>query len=501
MKRFLEKCIGGECVSIKENVVFSGKLVCIDDLKVDNRAEIYINEFHQGIITLYRISRDIVNLVQEEKNQYLVIELEDAGIITAIGLIFKSLSSVGDNCFKLDIQADILCKGERAYTSSSKFQAIQFEITEGNELIGLCPYDINKNFEDILYYRKINIPINLENKIVQLENGKLMFSVYPEYQYSKESFSIGFSHRISWKFDSPIDMEQIRKNLYIIADFFSVLAGESVTINSLNCEERDKMVQVIGICNFPKERFNILKNDTLDSTSFKRGSLYKITDFQNLGQALKWWFANYEKLYNAQQAYGRILLDEEVQIATVNKFLAAMQLIEGYAQANENKEIEIKEFEEKKNEIVSKLENEEDKELVRKGLEYAGISFRKAVKDYLYKGCNCFVEISKTKFIKEREKLIDDIVNDRNFYTHSSNRMPAMMKFDDLLNVASLCKELYRIISLKDMGMDTEVIKQRVKNNRLCYWMIKNIMGIEITTNNLQLTKFDEAMNLFSDRG
>ena len=36
----------------------------------------------------------------------------------------------------------------------------------------------------------------------------------------------------------------------------------------------------------PKEKLNILKNDTIDSTSFKRGSLYKVTDFQNLEQAL-----------------------------------------------------------------------------------------------------------------------------------------------------------------------------------------------------------------------
>ena len=289
-----------------------------------------------------------------------------------------------NNCFKLELQADVLFKGERAYTNISKFQEIHYEITEGNELIGLCPYDVNKNYEDILFYRKIDIPINVENKIVKLENGELTFCVYPKYQYSKEAFSIGFAHHIIWKFDCAIDMEQIRKNLYIITDFFSVLAGESITVNSLNCVENDKLVEVIGICNFPKEKLNILKNDTIDYTSFKRGGLYKITDFQNLEQAMKYWFSNYKKIYNAQQAYGRILLDEDVKIVTINKFLAAMQLIEGYTQAYTDEEKEIKKFEEKKNEIISKLESEEEKELVGKGLGYSGISFRKAVKDYPY---------------------------------------------------------------------------------------------------------------------
>ena len=89
------------------------------------------------MITLYRVSRDIVNLVREEINQYLVIELEEGEMITAVGLNFKSASGGMDNCFKLELQADILFKGERAYTNTSKFQEIRFEITEGNELIGL----------------------------------------------------------------------------------------------------------------------------------------------------------------------------------------------------------------------------------------------------------------------------------------------------------------------------------------------------------------------------
>ena len=470
-----------------------------NELIVDNRAEIHINKFYQGSITLYKVSRDIVNLVREEIDQYLVIELEEGEKITAVGLNFKSASGGMNNCFKLELQADVLFKGERAYTNISKFQEIHYEITEGNELIGLCPYDVNKNYEDILFYRKIDIPINVENKIVKLENGELTFCVYPKYQYSKEAFSIGFAHHIIWKFDCAIDMEQIRKNLYIITDFFSVLAGESITVNSLNCVENDKLVEVIGICNFPKEKLNILKNDTIDYTSFKRGGLYKITDFQNLEQAMKYWFSNYKKIYNAQQAYGRILLDEDVKIVTINKFLAAMQLIEGYTQAYTDEEKEIKKFEEKKNEIISKLESEEEKELVGKGLGYSGISFRKAVKDYLYKGCNCFTDLSRTKFMKEKEKLINDIVNDRNFYTHSSNRVSATMEFDDLLNVASLCKELYRIISLKDMGLDTEIIKQRSQTNRMCYWLMKSIMKIEIENDTLQLGEFDSAMRYFSD--
>ena len=197
----------------KTNKAFSGKLLCIGDLKLNNSVEIYINEYHQGIVTIYRVSREIVTMAQE-KLKYLVMELENGEKITALGLNFESTTGKSGYEFELKLQADILLIGKNAYTDTFEFQEIHFEITEGNELIGLCPYDINKNYADILFCRKIDVPIHVENKNVQLENGELMFSVHPKYQYSKESFSIGFEHCITWKFESAIDMEQIRK-IYI----------------------------------------------------------------------------------------------------------------------------------------------------------------------------------------------------------------------------------------------------------------------------------------------
>ena len=119
-------------MSIEAGGAFSGKLESIDGLKLNNRAEIHINKYYQGIITLYRVSRKIVNMAQE-KIEYLVIKLENEEKITAIGLNFKSASGGVNNCFKLELQADILLKGKMAYANTSKFQEIYFEITEGNE--------------------------------------------------------------------------------------------------------------------------------------------------------------------------------------------------------------------------------------------------------------------------------------------------------------------------------------------------------------------------------
>ena len=50
------------------------------------------------------------------------------------------------------------------------------------------------------------------------------------------------------------------------------------------------------------------------------------------------------------------------------------------------------------------------------------------------------------------------------------------------------------------MGLDTVIIKQRSQTNRMCYWVVKNIMKIEIENDNLQFGGFDMAMRHFSDK-
>lgn len=486
-------------MKVKSGKMLSGKLAYIDGIKIDNRADIYIDEYYQGNITLYGISKEIAIKLHDKKCDYLVIELECRGILTVLDVCF--VSSVGNesNVFKIKLLGKILLKSEKSYTNTSKFKNVKFQITDGNELIGLCPYNLNENHEDILMYRNVNIPIQIKSESIQIKNDELNFSVFPRYEYSKAAFSIGFDHAIIWKFGSAIDIKQIRENLYMLADFFSILAGETITINSLQLIEEDYVVDVIGICNFPKENLNFLENNKIDTTAFKRCALYKISDFEGLKQALSYWFDNYSKIYNAQQAYKRILLDEEVNIVTINKYLAAMQLIEGYAQAYVDEEKEVQEFERKKNEIINKLENDDEKELLKNGLGFSGVSFRKAVKDYLHKGYNCIEVISKNKLANEKESLIQNIVEDRNYYTHSSNRKSAVMCFDDLLNVANLCKELYRIISLNDMGLDCERIKVRSLYNRKFYCLLQSLLEIKIKYNDVRFTEFDGAMRYFSD--
>lgn len=98
---------------------------------------------------------------------------------------------------------------------------------------------------------------------------------------------------------------------------------------------------------------------------------------------MNYWFEHYEALFNAQQAYSRIIQDEEMNIIPINRFLAAMQLIEGYSQAYIDEEQEIVEFIKNKERIIAKLTEQEEKELVNNGLGFSGIFFRKATTNFI----------------------------------------------------------------------------------------------------------------------
>lgn len=65
--------------------------------------------------------------------------------------------------------------------------------------------------------------------------------------------------------------------------------------------ELSNSVDYIGICNFPKDKLKSLDNSGIDTTSYKRVSVFKLSDFPDLEKAMNYWFGNYKTLLNANQ--------------------------------------------------------------------------------------------------------------------------------------------------------------------------------------------------------
>lgn len=494
---------------------YSGKICFLNDEEVDFRAEIQFNEYNQGIITIYGASREIFLNAKHGKYHSIIMLLENKEYISIFDLFIKE-GSVNTRCideepdfagWTITVVSSAILKGNKPYSTEDTFQELFLEITDGCELIGLCPYDFRKNYLDILMYKSIEIPIQESRISVNTVEGEFCFFVYPEYKWSKDSFSMGFAHKIQFKPIKSLNVMEIREILNRVTSFFTILCGETVTINKLSVAEQANSkadrVNFIGICNYEKDKLNALDNSGIDTTSFKRVSIFKISDFSDLEKTMNFWFEHYEILYNAQKAYSRILLDEELKAVSVNRFLAAMQLIEGYSQAYADEKKELEDFEKWKTDFLLKLENmenikEEDIETVRDGLGFSGISFRKAVKNFFYIGCNYIETMSKTAFFEKHNALIDNIVNDRNFYTHSSNRITVRLDFNEMINVASICKELFRILLLKEMGIKQSLLIQRFGHNRVSAAIFEQILGIKFC----MLEKnpnYDDMMRNFMD--
>ena len=363
---------------------YSGRVCFLDDVEVDFRAEIQFNEYSQGVITIYDVTREI--LISTKKGEYdsAVILLDNKEYISVFDLYVKEGTGStkivnGEPVFsegEMVIISSAILKGKKYFRKEDTFNQLEIEITDGVELIGICPYDFNSNYFDLIMWKDINIPVRQSTISVNTIIGETEFSVFPKYEYCKDLFSIGFEHRIIFKPIRGLKVMEIREALNKMSSFFSLLCGETITINKLsiaeNVEIKTELIEFIGIGNIVKEKLEIFDSLGLDSTGFKRSAVFKLSDFPDLEKAMNYWFEHYDAFHNAQNAYERILLDEELKVITVNKYLAAMQLIEGYAQTYADEAEEVRAFEEHKEKILFKLTEKEDIELVEKGLGFLG---------------------------------------------------------------------------------------------------------------------------------
>lgn len=495
-----------------EKKLYTGTVCKINSLEINSWAEVQEDELNRIIIRIKKVSSQIVdNLKNNDNCNVLLLKLDDGGCISAFyAYIQRATSGIQldngvptNNSSEIVLVSSSAIKGSKFFDLNDKFKKFRLEITDGYELIGLNPYDLNLSYSNIQEMKQIEIPMGIQEAVVNTSLGKIEFVVMPKHWFKRDSFSIGFSHYILLELVDSIGVDQFREKLKMITDFFSIMCGEQVTINKMEIVEEEKykvdFFAYKGYCNFPRWTLTALDNSGLDTNNFKRISIFKLTDFQVLETALNYWFEHYKALYNAQQAYSRILLDEDTKIVTVNKFLASMQLVEGYSQAYVDEKQAEKDFKKRREEIIEKLVEQEDKDYVEAGLTMPGIAFRKACISFYWKGISIFSEISEEMFRNQYEKsFISKIVNDRNFYTHSSRRINPKLHFDELMNIAVITKGLYRCLVLESMGMSKEIIKDRFYHNRTIKEKLYQIFNIQIKTER-QLPEFDSGMWHFYD--
>ena len=149
---------GGKMMSEEKKNWFSGKVCFFNNIKADYRAEIYFNEYNQGIITIYGVIREDLLDAKSDGYKSMVILLENKEYISAFDLYVKEViynTKLVDEMPEFDdgkivVISSVILKGMGCFGDEDTCKELIMEVTDGCELIGVCPYDLNKNYMDIL---------------------------------------------------------------------------------------------------------------------------------------------------------------------------------------------------------------------------------------------------------------------------------------------------------------------------------------------------------------
>ena len=134
---------GGKMMS--EENWFSGKVCLFNNIKVDYRAEIYFDEYHQGVITVYGVTREDLLDAKSDEFKSIIILLENKEYISAFDLYVKEVTyntkMVNEipefDGGKIVAISSTILKGKDCFGDEDTCKELTIEITDGCELIGL----------------------------------------------------------------------------------------------------------------------------------------------------------------------------------------------------------------------------------------------------------------------------------------------------------------------------------------------------------------------------
>lgn len=284
--------------------------------------------------------------------------------------------------------------------------------------------------------------------------------------------------RIQYSEGKEKNICEIRGILNNICLFFEILSGEMITIDDVILEQGKNHVKAIGLYNFSKDKLSGLQS-SFDSRSNLRKSIFKVTDFgDSIGQAISTFYEIQNECMLACEAYKQILLDEEIQISTYNKFLKVMQVVEGFQRAKID-ESEIQEFIQNKNSILEKLDDE-DKAFIEKYTNYNGQSFRKCMNGLTIASLQIVSGLTAGQARKSSKGIIDAIINDRDVYTHASKEEKPSLPIDKLQAVNYCYKTFFRVLVLSRMGLSDRIIRNRLLFDRKFVAFYQMLFGLQI---------------------
>ena len=326
---------------------------------------IRVSENYSVSIETKELSRELYQQIKHSDNDVIYLKTVDQHVtIMGYWVTDKHTRGVENVVFSITCEAKKSFWGSQyCSVNDNCFEEFSIQVTEGTELIGLTPYGI-LDTEDILFHIQSAIHIDTHMRTIGKKDGFSCFAA-PEVQRIGADIHLGIQYGINYSQGSTLSISNVEEKIHSFILFLEILCGERISATNIEVWIGKEMYKYLGLPMIPKERLNTFDREQFDSRGYVRRKIFKLSDFnQDIDEVI----CQFEKMYVedrvAFEAYQQLMMDEELQIFTVNNFLKAMQMVEGIERLGDRERIE-KEFKKEKHRIMKKLTDEKDKEFVK----------------------------------------------------------------------------------------------------------------------------------------
>lgn len=466
----------------------------IGEVKCSIAGLIRVSENYSVRIETKELSRELYQQMEHNDNDVIYLKTDDQHVtIMGYWVIDRHTRGIEDVIFSITCEVKKSFWGNQ-YCSIEKncFEDFTVQVTEGIELIGLTPYgEFDAN--DSLFHIQSAIHIDTHIKQIGKNDGFSCF-VAPMVQRIGTDIRLGIQYGIQYRVncsqECTLSISDIEEKIHSLILLLEILCGERISATSIQVRQGEQIYKYLGEPMVPKERLNTFGREHFDSCGYVRRKIFKLSDFhQDIDEVISRFGELYIDDRVAFEAYQQLMMDEELQIFTVNNFLKAMQMVEGIERLEDRQKID-KEFKKDKHRVMKRITDEKDREFVKKYCNNLGETFRECLEKIIKSCLMVLSEIDNSCC----EGIIRKIINDRNVYTHASHKNVPLLSQADLWGITYCFEVFFRIEVLIQLGLNKELIRKRFFYDRTFVAYYENLFGQSIKVENCGTGEYDDIM-------
>ena len=462
----------------------------IGEVKCSIAGLIRVSENYSVSIETKDISRELYQQMVHNDNDVIYLKTVDQHV-TIIGywVTDQHTRGVENVVFSITCEAKkSIWGGQYCIVQDHCFEEFSMQVTEGVELIGLTPYG-KLDTEDTLFHIQSAIHIDTHMKQIGKKDGFSCF-VAPKIQRIGTDIRLGIQYRINYSQGCILSISDIEDKIHNHILLMEILCGERISVTNIEVRQGEEIYKYLGQPMIPKERLNSFDREHFDSCGYVRRKIFKLSDFnQDIDKVICQFGELYAEDKVAFEAYQQLMMDDELQIFTVNNFLKAMQIVEGIERVGDRKNAH-KKFKKIRDSIVEKLADEDDKRFITNYCDDHGEEFRECL-DRITN--NCFMVLSGTDN-SDCTDIITNIKKDRDVYTHASHKNVPLLSQADLWGITYCFEVFFRIEVLIHLGLSKELIRKRFSYDRRFVAYYENLFGQAIKAEDGGTGEYDDIM-------